>query len=245
MQVKVKLLPFGIPSEIKEYHLQLIRHYLLNEQIPKYRFWEYYICDADAICQQFRQHLNELKDCPDYPLIDNDYNIQINHGKYLRMKSEINLKLAEQVYYYKRKNLNGKEEWINRACDALKDRIYFLNHLKSEKLNEHLNHAIDNCLASCRYHFFSYDGPNYQKLSLPLTPFVGNYFHYPNDQFKHPDEINQLIENDLNYQAYVMAHNGWVMNDDPLRCFADEGQDVYLRRDLLQWSDIIKLRFGI
>jgi glycogen debranching enzyme len=40
-----------------------------------------------------------------------------------------------------------------------------------------------------------------------------------------------------------MAHTGWVMNNDLLRCFADE-EGVYLRRDLIQWSDLIKLHFG-
>jgi len=239
-----KLLSKGIPAEIKENHLQLIRHYFLDDQIPKYRFWEFYICDANLLVEEFRQQLLKLSDCPLRPSIENDYSLSIQHGKYERMKSRVNLQLAEKIYFYKRDYLKTQDQWINAACDALRDRINFLNHLACEKLNEHLTRAIDNCLASCRYHFFSYDGPNYKKLSLPSTPFVGNYFYYPNDEFKHPDEINKLIEFDQNYQSYVMAHNGWVMNDDPLRCFADEGQDVYLRRDLLQWSDIIKLRFG-
>jgi glycogen debranching enzyme len=239
-----KLLSRGIPSEIKEHHLQLIRHYFLDEQIPKYRFWEFYICDTNVLVEEFRLQLSKLNDCPLKPSNENNSSIEIEHGKYERMKSRVNLKLAEKKYFYQRNNLNKFDEWINAACNELRDRIYFLNHLISEKLNEDLNRAIDNCLASCRYHFFSYDGPNYKKLSLPLTPFVGNYFYYPNDKFKHPDEINQLISNDINYQSHVMAHNGWVMNDDPLRCFADEGQFVYLRRDLLQWSDIVKIRFG-
>ena len=46
-------------------------------------------------------------------------------------------------------------------------------------------------------------------------------------EFLRPDEINRLMEEDLPYQSYAMAHNGWVMNDDPPRCFADEGQFVY------------------
>jgi hypothetical protein len=33
-----KLLFRGIPSQIKEHHLQLIRDYLINDQIQKYSF---------------------------------------------------------------------------------------------------------------------------------------------------------------------------------------------------------------
>jgi len=43
--------------------------------------------------------------------------------------------------------------------------------------------------------FFSYNGPKHKILSLPDTRFVENYFSYPNEEFKHSDEINQLIEN--------------------------------------------------
>ncbi|CAF1200337.1 unnamed protein product [Rotaria sordida] len=239
-----KLLSKGIPAEIKEYHLQLIRHYLLNEKLGEYRLWEYYICDTNSLVEQFHKQLSILNDCPDKPLYDNDNLIKIKHGKYDRMKSFVDLNLAEKVYFFKREHLSTKEQWINAACHALRDRLDSLNHFVCEKLNADLTRAIDNCIASCRYHFFASDGPNYKSLCLPSTPFVGNYFYYPNGELKHPDDINQLIENDTNYQLHVMAHNGWVMNDDPLRCFADEGQYVYLRRDLLQWSDLIKLRFG-
>jgi glycogen debranching enzyme len=218
-----KLVAKGIPAELKEHHLQLIRHYLLDEQIAHYCFWEFYICDTNSLVEQFRQRLSKLNDCPDASSYDNAYSLEIQHGKYERMKSVVNLDLAEKIYFFKRKNFKTQDEWINSACDSFRDRLHLLNHLKCEKLNEHLNRAVDNCLAACRYHFFSYDGPNYKSLSLPDQPFVGNYFHYPNDEFKHPDQIDQLIQTDTNYQSYVMAHNGWVMNDDPLRCFADEG----------------------
>jgi glycogen debranching enzyme len=130
------------------------------------------------------------------------------------------------------------------TLQKFRDRPHYLNHSICQQLNENLTQAIENCLASCRYQFFAYDGPRYPSLAFPSRPFVGNYFHYPNDEFLHPDQINRLMEEDEQYQSYVMAHHGWVMHDDPLRCFAEKGKFVYLRRDLLQWSNIIKLRFG-
>ena len=59
----------------------------------------------------------------------------------------------------------------------------------------------------------------------------------------HQEQNLSWKEIESNQGRYVLAHNGWVMNADPLVNFAKEGS-FYFQREVIIWGDSVKLRYG-
>ena len=68
------------------------------------------------------------------------------------------------------------------------------------------------------------------------------------------DQRNPLVESyftriaptaDADPLVYSVANNGWIWSADPLQNFALLPSKAYLRREVIVWSDCVKLRYGL
>ncbi|OWK05594.1 AGL, partial [Cervus elaphus hippelaphus] len=130
---------------------------------------------------------------------------------------------------------------INECCNWFRKRIEELNSEKHQLMNYHHEQAVNCLLGNVFYERLAGHGP---KLG-PVTrkhPLVTRYFTFPFEDISLSAEESMIHV--PNKACFLMAHNGWVMGDDPLRNFAEPGSDVYLRRELICWGDSVKLRYG-
>ena len=58
---------------------------------------------------------------------------------------------------------------------------------------------------------------------LDLILYTFSYFTLPKEKLA-VEKQDELMHTD--WGKHCMAHNGWVMNDDPLRNFAEPGKNV-------------------
>lgn len=103
---------------------------------------------------------------------------------------------------------------------------------------------MENVISGTRYERVQHDGPHYTEISIRY-PLFQVYFTRPENKVISLEEYEKMMYSDEG--KLFMAHNGWVINGDPLNDFARPQKgtgNVYLRRELIAWGDSVKLRFG-
>lgn len=231
----------GIPTVVEtEEHLNSIRHALHTHFLPLAKIYEMYTLDVNEIVAEF---LNLARnEVPQEPITENaEESIAIiKDPQFRRLKATIDMPLAMRIYNIYRANCFDEETRLRNSAQELKSKLEELNATIINEIQNHLNAAVENTIANIRYFRVQSDGPQQKEISErhPLVPRYFTDYGIPTSFA----ERESIMYSDMG--CYLMAHNGWVMNSDPLKNFADADSAVYLRRELIAWGDSVKLRYG-
>ncbi|XP_059168911.1 glycogen debranching enzyme-like isoform X2 [Physella acuta] len=229
----------GIPRTVNsEDHLNAIAHALHHHVFHNYRIHEFFCIGVDQVIKDFKKAIEGNPNGGDN-LKDNHLTI-IQDPEYRRFKSTVNINLALKLYNTDRPGVFSREDRIRKCCEALMEELVRLNGNKERETQDHINCAIGNFIANARWRFVTEHGPRIAEVTEE-EPLMNGYFIIPK---AHEGSVEK--EEKLSYEEpqNIMACNGWVMGDDPLKNFADPGRTVYLRRELVGWGDSVKLNYG-
>uniref|UniRef100_A0A4W3HHH1 Glycogen debranching enzyme n=1 Tax=Callorhinchus milii TaxID=7868 RepID=A0A4W3HHH1_CALMI len=215
-------------------HLNIIRAIIWDEIFPKLKLWEFFQVNIDKTVNDFRNLLNQgtKRRC------DVKHILKINQDpEYKRLGCTINLTTAIKTFT---PNGNSVAE-IDECCNWLRHKLEELNGEQCHFVFLLHFQAVNCILGSVLYERLAEHGP---KLG-PVTkkdPLVTRYFTFKFGEMS-MEQMEPLM-NQPDKAAFFMAHNGWVMGDNPLKNFAEPGSNVYLRRELICWGDSVKLKYG-
>ena len=123
-------------------------------------------------------------------------------------------------------NHNKISDFIHENLSIFSIKLYenALNSLNSRYETQafsYLSEALNNIKGTIRYHILQLNRPVITKTDT----LVSNYF--------------TILRN-----GKAACNNGWIINGDPLKDFANSKDFHYLRRTIIIWGDLVKLRYG-
>ncbi|TSL82510.1 Glycogen debranching enzyme [Bagarius yarrelli] len=228
----------GLPALIEnEKQLGTLRELLWQEVFPQLKLWEFLQVNVERAVEQFNKLLQANGKQAGTEMIKEQKLKIIQNSQYERFGNTVDMKVALEMFG---RHTNGLSA-IQVCCDMFKKHLEELNAECYKEMHNHHEKAVKCIVETVRYERLAENG---LKLGLVSKeqPLVPRYFTFP---FKDmPLEEEGLLLQNADDACYLQAHNGWVMADDPLRNFAEPGSNVYLRRELVCWSDSVKLRYG-
>ncbi|KAG9276162.1 glycogen debranching enzyme [Astyanax mexicanus] len=228
----------GIPSLVEnEKQLKTLREFLLKEVFPPLKLWEFLQVNVDKAVEQFKKLL-QAGGKADGPEVKTEHKLKIiQDPQYRRFGNTVDMKMALEMFG---RHTNGPAA-IQVCCDWFKKSLEELNMECFKEMQSHHEQAVNCIMGTVHYERLAPNGPKLGPFSRE-HPLVTSYFTFPFEDMPMEKE-KQLLQNPEN-ACHFLAHNGWVMGDDPLRNFAEPGSNVYLRRELVCWGDSVKLRYG-
>ena len=205
-------------------HLEVCKKLLDEVYLPIAAIPQLYLCDVEAIISEFKEEISKRPN----PLQTSSAKerlelVLIQDEDYRRHSCTINMEMAYANYNLAKDKVNQEEERIKACVENLRTDLLRLNSVAHAEVSAHLTTALANVVSGAFYQHVDPKGPQHIRVSIREDEeLVAPYFTCPD-----LDTLEQELELAWSEEGKLcMAHNGWVMGDDPLRDFAMPGSQV-------------------
>nr|APP18135.1 glycogen-debranching enzyme [Anisakis simplex] len=227
----------GLPPFIEnDQHLEALRRILTEKIVPRVRLEEFFKIDVEKTVKEFE----EIVKRPSEDTLDE--NLPLEVGKeWTRFGFTLDMQRARRIFNRNRGDACSEEDRQYKCIEALRNHLHHLNKEADGIAADICAAGVNAALGHVAYERVNPQGPRRRELTETF-PLLTTYFlhKFPSNSW----EEDEHYAYDEATAKHLMAFNGWVMNDDPLRNFALYPSQVYLRRELVCWGDCVKLRYG-
>ena len=243
----------GVPTHVQsEKDLSHCFEYFSNSILPPLALWEYYMVDVASQVEIFRQWVEERQDIQPicFSLTETEKRLDIIRRAVLvrqsgRFPFTINPSVLITLYTSGSDLGSGHSHMIpqsmsalDHVCDLVTLDLKAINAQNRTTYDHDITYAIENLKGHVRYERLDANGPqrSHQPISLQ-HPLVPNYFTRIRPNVTYGLPLNSHGE-------LAIANNGWIMNADPQVDFASCESSAYFKREIVIWTDCVKLRYG-
>ncbi|KAI9015038.1 glucanotransferase domain of glycogen debranching enzyme-domain-containing protein [Gaertneriomyces semiglobifer] len=239
---------YGLSTVIDtEEHLQDVLHIVRTRIIPRVRLWEFYIVNVQQSVAQMKELLSSTQKPEDLnrfreqhlAIMPWEALVDLFRRECVRDRGD-GTRFAKLVDHSVARDFLIKlsqESGFTDVHTQLERYTSILDEVNMPFYKEHdedVRILLENITSRARYLRVEPNGPRLANISRE-NPLVDVYFtRLPvteKTRDRHPDEL-------------ALANNGWIWNADPLVNFAAPPSKAYLRREVIAWSDCVKLRYG-
>ena len=218
----------GIVSSYKE--LENLKDIIEQHYLTKLDLVEFFILDVEDTLKRFKAFISDQhgrNKSSNYPSNVSEELLIIQDPEFRRLNSTIDFGKAYHL--------------VGHDVDHLKFILKELNKKKRISVLGHLNEAVENVIKGAIYERLDESGPSITKCDTkhPLTKEYFTNAKHINASLSKLEKLMYTTEG-----CFFMAHNGWVMNLNPMINFTSPECNVYLRRELVAWGDSVKLNYG-
>ncbi|KHN79226.1 Glycogen debranching enzyme [Toxocara canis] len=214
-----------------------LRAILTEEIVPRIRMSEFFKINVDKVVQQFWEI---VKKGPSADTLD-EMLLSEPGSEWSRFGFTVGMDRARRIFNRSRGDAYNEEDRQHKCVEAFRHHLNYLNEGAEQTAADICAAGINAVLGHVAYERVNPAGPRRRELTESY-PLVTTYFLHKFPSTSWEDDEHYAYDDSTS--GHLMACNGWVMNDDPLRNFALYPSQVYLRRELVCWGDCVKLRYG-